>query len=65
MCQYGGDLTKYDEQAIDCYRKALPDAELIPIDCSIIANCGGAINCSTKELPDYNKFSCPDAHNQT
>ena len=33
MCQYGGNLAKYDEQAIECYRKALPDMELVPIDC--------------------------------
>jgi len=57
MCQYGGDLARYDEEAIACYKKALPGIEVVPIDCSIIANGGGAINCSTKELPDYNNLN--------
>lgn len=49
-------LKKYNDQAIDAYQKALPDYEVIPIEASIQGNVGGAINCSTKEVPDITKM---------
>ena len=49
VCQY--NLEDTDRQALAAYQKALPDWTLMPIDCSVLANGGGAINCSTKEIP--------------
>ena len=57
VCQYGRELQKYDEEALQVYRTSLPDYEVIPIDCSILANGGGGINCSTHEIPDVNKIT--------
>jgi agmatine/peptidylarginine deiminase len=49
-------LKKYNDAAIDAYQKALPDYEIVPIDATVVGNPGGAINCSTKEIPDYTKL---------
>ncbi len=57
VCQYGRGLEKYDEQAIEIYRKALPDYKIIPIDCSILANGGGGVNCTTHEIPDITSWA--------
>jgi agmatine deiminase len=46
---FGAD--EHDEAALEVYRQALPGYEVIPIDASILANDGGAINCSSKEIP--------------
>jgi len=39
-----------DSQALAVYRKAMPDFEIIPIDCAPGANGGGAVHCLTKEV---------------
>lgn len=52
VCQYGHGLEEYDERTVEVYRKALPDHKVIPIDCSLLANGGGGINCSLHEIPD-------------
>ena len=51
VCQYGDDLKEYDAQTVEIYRRELPDYDVIPIDCSITANGGGGINCTTHEIP--------------
>ncbi len=56
VCLYGRSLEKYDEEAQEVYRQALPDHEVAPIDCSILANGGGGINCSSYEIPDITEF---------
>ncbi len=48
---------KYDEAAVEIYRNTLPDYEVIPIDCSILANGGGGINCTTHEIPDFTRLN--------
>ena len=40
------------EEALAVYQQALPDYEVIPIEATIQTNAGGAINCSSKEIPD-------------
>ncbi|MBW2056163.1 MAG: agmatine deiminase family protein [Deltaproteobacteria bacterium] len=55
VARFGSD--DYDARALEVYRKALPDYEIFDIDCSVLANGGGAINCSTKEIPDASKAS--------
>jgi agmatine deiminase len=45
-------IEEYDHAALEIYRNALPDYEVIAIDASILINDGGAINCSTREIPD-------------
>jgi agmatine deiminase len=42
---------KTDAQALRIYEQAMPDYEIIPIDCKIGANGGGAVHCMTKEVP--------------
>ncbi len=44
-----------DEQALRVYEQAMPDYQIIPIDCKVGANGGGAVHCLTKEIPA--KFS--------
>lgn len=44
-------VEEHDAAALDVYREALPDYEVIGINASILANDGGAINCSSKEIP--------------
>ncbi len=51
VCQYGRDLAKYDELALAIYHRELSDYPVIPIECTLIANGGGGINCTTHEIP--------------
>lgn len=44
---------KPDEAALAIYQQALPDYEIIPIDCHTVINGGGAVHCLTKEIPAY------------
>lgn len=44
-------IERMNEEAIDAYKNALQDYEIIPIGATILGNGGGAINCSTKEIP--------------
>ncbi len=39
-----------DAEALAIYRQAMPDFEIIPIDCAPGANGGGAVHCLTKEI---------------
>ena len=49
---YWTEMEQLNDRAIDAYRDALPGYEIIPVDCMIIGNGGGAVNCSSKELPE-------------
>jgi agmatine deiminase len=40
-----------DETALAVYSDTLPDYTIIPIDCRIVINGGGAVHCLTKEVP--------------
>jgi agmatine deiminase len=40
-----------DSRALAVYKAAMPDFDIIPIDCSKAANGGGAVHCLTKEVP--------------
>jgi agmatine deiminase len=50
-------LEKYNEEALAVYQQALPDYEVIPIEATIQTNAGGAINCSSKEIPDISRMA--------
>jgi len=50
-------LEKYNEEALAVYRQSLPDYEVIPIEATIQTNAGGAINCSSKEIPDTSRMN--------
>ena len=52
------DQKKYNEDALAVYQQALPDYEVIPIEATIQTNAGGAINCSSKEIPDATNNCC-------
>ena len=45
------DMEMHNTSAIEAYKAALTGFEIMPIDASILGNGGGAINCSTKEVP--------------
>lgn len=40
-----------DEVALDVYRRVAPEFSIVPIDCTIGVNGGGAVHCMTKEVP--------------
>jgi agmatine deiminase len=40
-----------DDAAVRIYEQAMPDHIIIPIDCKVGANGGGAVHCMTKEVP--------------
>jgi agmatine deiminase len=40
-----------DREALAIYRAAMPQYEIVPIDCRASANGGGAVHCLTKEVP--------------
>ncbi|PJF23240.1 MAG: hypothetical protein CUN56_01935 [Phototrophicales bacterium] len=42
---------KEDDTALRIYEEAMPDYEIIPIDCTSGINGGGAVHCMTKEVP--------------
>jgi agmatine/peptidylarginine deiminase len=51
ICRFDG----YDAEnakALATYRKALPDSEIIAIDCSDIINLAGAMHCIVMHVPD-------------
>lgn len=49
---YREDMEELNVRAVDAYKESLPGYEVVPVDCMIIGNGGGAINCSSKELPE-------------
>ncbi len=42
---------RQDDEALRCYEAAMPGFEVVPIDCTIATNGGGAVHCLTKEVP--------------
>ncbi len=40
-----------DDEALNTYRRAMPEHEILPIDCKVGINGGGAVHCLTKEIP--------------
>lgn len=40
-----------DDVALKIYEQAMPGHRIIPIDCSVAINGGGAVHCMTKEIP--------------
>jgi agmatine deiminase len=42
---------KSDDQALAIYEDALPHYSIIPIDCRVAINGGGAVHCLSKEVP--------------
>ncbi len=43
-----------DDDAISVYESVLPDHDIIGIDAAAVANLGGAIHCTTREIPKQN-----------
>ena len=40
-----------DATAVDVYRRAMPDHEIITIAAQIVANAGGTVHCLTMQIP--------------
>ena len=43
---------EFDQRALEVYREAMPDYEIMPIKCAASVNGGGAVHCLTKEVPN-------------
>ena len=48
----------YDALAIDTFQNALPDHEIVPINCNAIIPCGGALHCTSSDGPP-GALACP------
>ena len=57
ITKYGHELEKQDREALEVYQEALPDHEVIPIDCSVLGNGGGGVYCTTHSVPDVNNLN--------
>lgn len=51
-CQFGGSNATRDAQALATFRAALPEHDVVPIDCSGIIGQAGAIHCIVMHVPD-------------
>ncbi|WP_067644633.1 agmatine deiminase family protein [Dokdonella koreensis] len=51
VCQFNGYPTQ-NAQAVATYTAALPDHEIVPVDCSSIIGLSGAIHCIVMHVPD-------------
>ena len=40
-----------DDKALKIYQDTMPDYTIVPIDCQLAINGGGAVHCMTKEVP--------------
>ena len=49
---YREDMAEMNTKALEAYQELLRGWEIVPIDSNIIGNGGGAINCSSKEVPE-------------
>ena len=51
-CRFGGSNAARDAQALATFQAALPDHEIVPVDCSGIIGQAGAIHCIVMHVPD-------------
>ena len=52
ICRFGGSYTSQDAQALATYQSALPDHDIVQVDCSDIIFNAGAIHCIVMHVPD-------------
>jgi agmatine/peptidylarginine deiminase len=52
ICRFGGSYTSQDAQALATYQSALPDHDIVQVDCSDIIFSAGAIHCIVMHVPD-------------
>jgi len=51
VCQFNGYATQ-NAQAVATFQSALPEHEIVPVDCSSIIGLSGAIHCIVMHVPD-------------
>ena len=51
VCQFSGYATQ-NAQAVATFQSALPEHEIVPVDCSSIIGLSGAIHCIVMHVPD-------------
>ena len=51
--EFGGSYTSQDAQALAVYQTALPDHDIIQVDCSSIIYAAGALHCIVMHVPAY------------
>jgi len=56
-CEFGGQYAAEDAQALMAYEAAFPDRTIVPVDCSTIIGCSGALHCIVKHKPFDERFS--------
>ena len=52
ICRFGGNYAAQDAQALSVYQIALPDHDIVQVDCSGIIHLAGAIHCIVMHVPD-------------
>lgn len=52
ICKFGGAYAARDAQALATFRSALPESEVMQVDCSGIIASAGAIHCIVMHIPD-------------
>lgn len=55
VCQFSGYPTQ-NAQAVAAYQSAMPDHDVVPVDCSSIIGLSGAIHCIVKHVPEIVLF---------
>ncbi len=51
VCQFNGEATR-NAQALSTFQTALPDHDIVPVNCSSIITQAGAIHCIVMHVPD-------------
>lgn len=52
ICKFGGAYASRDAQALATFQDALPEREVMQVDCSGIITSAGAIHCIVMHIPD-------------
>lgn len=52
ICRFGGSYTTQDAQALAVFQQALPDHDIVQVNCAGIITSAGAIHCIVMHVPD-------------
>lgn len=52
ICRFGGSYTAQDAQALAVFQQALPDHDIVQVNCAGIITSAGAIHCIVMHVPD-------------
>jgi len=52
ICRFGGAYSSQDAQALATFQSAMPDREIVQVDCGDIIFSAGAVHCIVMHVPD-------------